>query len=454
MAKPFPLSILMRLEDRASGPLRRFTDRVGGPRVRGALGNFKGRLGAVGTALGAVAGGFALVGSAAAAGVGVLSRVALGYANTGDEIGKTADRLGLGVEALQELRFVADRSGVAAATFDMAYQRFARRIGEAAAGTGEARTAIDALGISLFDQNGQLRDSEDLFGEVADKLSTLENASVRNALAMKFFDSEGVALVQMMKDGSAGIADLREEARGLGLVMGEDLVRQSENVVDRWTNLTGRAKGLGFALAGPLLDMAERLFPALERAIASVQPLFERFASHAEGALPRIAGYVGEFADRVWKAVEPARELGGNLVKLFDTLESKYGVAKKFWDLFAWGAEKALWPVMQLLDGINWALEAAGLLDTPPAETGRAISEAEIRQEQLERQSPENREALADERQRQLAALERLGLPAAPSSQGVGRVRLELAPGLRGSVTQSDGLELSLDTGAMMPAGG
>jgi len=410
----------------------------------------KTRLGAVGGALGAVAGGLAVAGSAAVAGTGLLARMGLGYANTGDEIAKTAERLGLGVEALQEYRYAADSAGIASATFDMAYQRFARRIGEAAAGTGEALTAVDALGISLFDQNGQLRDSEELFAEVADKLSTLENASVRNALAMKFFDSEGVALVQMMKDGSAGIADMRAEARELNLVLSEDKIRQSEDVVGSWTRLAGRIKGVGNAMVGPLLDLTDRLFPALERAVEKVHPMLQAFFDHTEDSMPKIAGYVGEFAARVWDAVEPARELGGNLVELFNKLESKYGVAEKFWKMFALGAEIALWPVMQLLEGINWALEAAGLIDADP----RTVSALELQQEQAERSSPENAGRLEAERQQQLRLLESLGLPAAPSAAASGRLRVELAPGLQGSVREANGLELSLDNGAMMPAGG
>jgi hypothetical protein len=41
-----------------------------------------------------------------------------------DAIGKTADKMGVGVEVLQELRFAAKASGVEQQTLDMALQRF------------------------------------------------------------------------------------------------------------------------------------------------------------------------------------------------------------------------------------------------------------------------------------------------------------------------------------------
>ena len=69
-----------------------------------------------------------------------------------DAIGKTADKIGVGVEALQELRFAAKASGVEQQALDMALQRFTRRAAEAAQGTGEAKHALAQLGIVLRDQ--------------------------------------------------------------------------------------------------------------------------------------------------------------------------------------------------------------------------------------------------------------------------------------------------------------
>jgi hypothetical protein len=85
-----------------------------------------------------------------------------------DASGETADTIGVGVEALQELRFAAKASGVEQQTLDMALQRFVRRVAEAANGTGEAKDALAKMGIALRDQSGNLRRSEDLLGDIAD----------------------------------------------------------------------------------------------------------------------------------------------------------------------------------------------------------------------------------------------------------------------------------------------
>ena len=169
--------------------------------------------------------GGALIGVATVGGLGALIDRSISAA---DAIGKTADKIGVGVEALQELRFAAKASGVEQQTLDMALQRFTRRAAEAAQGTGEAKDALAQMGITLRDQDGHLRRSEDLLADVADAFARIEDPAERVRLAFKLFDSEGVALVNLLRDGSGALDQMRERARDLGIVLDEHLVRDAE----------------------------------------------------------------------------------------------------------------------------------------------------------------------------------------------------------------------------------
>jgi methyl-accepting chemotaxis protein len=135
----------------------------------------------------------ALTLAAGATGIGLLVQRQIGLA---DNIAKTADKLGVGIEALQEYRFAADQAGIAQTTFDMAIQRFGRRAGEASKGVGEAKDALKELGIQLTDTNGKTRKIEDMLLDVADAMTKVENPTDRLRLAFKLFDSEGVAMVR------------------------------------------------------------------------------------------------------------------------------------------------------------------------------------------------------------------------------------------------------------------
>ena len=110
----------------------------------------------------------------------------------------------------------------------MALQRFTRRAAEAAQGTGEAKDALAQMGIALRDQSGNLRSSEDLLGDVADAFARIEDPAERVRLAFKLFDSEGVALVNLLRGGSGALEEMRERARDLGIVLDEHLVRDAE----------------------------------------------------------------------------------------------------------------------------------------------------------------------------------------------------------------------------------
>jgi lambda family phage tail tape measure protein len=160
--------------------------------------------------------------------IGGLAALVNNSISAADAIGKTADTIGVGVEALQELRFAAIASGIEQQTLDMALQRFTRRTAEAAQGTGEAKDALAQMGIALRDQDGHLRRSEDLLADVADAFAKIEDPAERVRLAFKLFDSEGVALVNLLSDGSGALDQMRERARDLGIVLDEHLVRNAE----------------------------------------------------------------------------------------------------------------------------------------------------------------------------------------------------------------------------------
>jgi hypothetical protein len=169
--------------------------------------------------------GGALIGVTTVGGLAALVDRSISAANA---IGKTADTIGVGVEALQELRFAAKASGVEQQTLDMALQRFTRRAAEAAQGTGEAKDALAQMGIALRDQSGNLRSSEDLLSDVADAFGRIEDPAERVRLAFKLFDSGGVALVNLLRGGSDALEEMRERARDLGIVLDEHLVRDAE----------------------------------------------------------------------------------------------------------------------------------------------------------------------------------------------------------------------------------
>ena len=90
------------------------------------------------------------IGAAATAAAGAVALFTKSNVNALDTLGKTASKLGVNVEFLQQMRFAAEQTGIETRTLDMGLQRFIRRVAEAAKGTGEAKAALQQLGIDVY----------------------------------------------------------------------------------------------------------------------------------------------------------------------------------------------------------------------------------------------------------------------------------------------------------------
>lgn len=190
--------------------------------------------------LGVVSNAFAGMSLAATASLLAIANQSI---NAADQLAKLRDRLGVSVESLSELKFAAEQSGVSFNTLALGMQRLQRRVAEAAQGTGEAQAALRELGISAtslvqLPLEQQLR-------VVADRLQLVGTDADRTRLAFKLFDSEGVALLQTLKDGSKGLDDYAKKARTLGAVINDETADKAAEARDRLNEMKTAFQALG-----------------------------------------------------------------------------------------------------------------------------------------------------------------------------------------------------------------
>lgn len=174
-----------------------------------------------------------------------------------DEIGKKADQIGLTTDALQELRSIAESAGVAQSKLDSSMERFSKRLGEAQMGMGAAKSALEELNLSASDLTSMPLD--DALTIVAEKMSQIESPTRQAALAAGLFGREGVAMINMMRDGAEGMNAMRQQARDLGIVIDEDLIRNAE---EAQTQLDLMSRVISANLSSALIEMAPLLVSA------------------------------------------------------------------------------------------------------------------------------------------------------------------------------------------------
>lgn len=184
-----------------------------------------------------------------------------------DQIGDTAERLGVGVAALQELRFAGEDVGVSMEGVDAALARMVRGMSEAKKGQGEAKDAFKEMGVSLVDAHGNLRDFDDVLTQVADGMGNAKTDADRMRLGFAIFGREGSKFAATMKNGSAGIEEMRQKARDLGGVLSVEQVDAADKA-DKAIN------GFNLALRGFKHTIASEFIPKLTEALEKLSRWF------------------------------------------------------------------------------------------------------------------------------------------------------------------------------------
>lgn len=183
----------------------------------------------------------------AAAGVSALAYFIKKQMDALDVLGKTADKLGVTTEALAGLHYAAELSGLTIEQFNMAAQRMTRRVAEAAGGMGEAKQAIKTLGINA--KSLVKLPLEQKLYVIADALKGVQNPAERIRLAFKLFDSEGVNMIHVLKQGSAGMREMIREAKDMGLAFSRLDIETVTIAKDALTKIKFALKGIGYTLA-------------------------------------------------------------------------------------------------------------------------------------------------------------------------------------------------------------
>lgn len=325
------LSVLLRAVDRVSAPVRRVQTRLGAFRRQAeAIGRRVGferltssltRAGAAGKELynttGRIVRRLTLIGTI---GVGALMAATVATASMGSQTANTADMLGIHVERLQELRYAAERAGMSQQNFDLALRRMLRRTSEAAQGGGAAKAALEELGLSA--EALTMKRPEQQMAIVADALNRVEGDADRLRLAFNLFDSDGAAMVNVLRGGSEALEHTMRRARQFGHVMSESAVRQAERFDSQMLDLRKSMLGVRVTLGTALMPLFSQWAVQLTELITRHQPQIQAWARNFAAGLPgRLAQLRDEFNALV-ERLQPVIQFGSDVVERFGAVNT------------------------------------------------------------------------------------------------------------------------------------
>ena len=170
-----------------------------------------------------------------------------------DQAGKMAQKTGLTTQAYTEYAYAAMLADVPTETMAKGLARLSKNMVAAADGSGDAFDAFHTMGISVKDGAGQLKSADTVISELAEKFGGYEDGAAKVALAMALFGRGGAEMIPLLNRGAGELANMREEARKMGLTFGEEVARNAEEVNDNFKRLHSRTEALKTLLVTGML---------------------------------------------------------------------------------------------------------------------------------------------------------------------------------------------------------
>lgn len=238
--------------------------------------------------------------AAAGAGAAALYGVATKSAETADHIDKMSQKIGISRTAYQELDFILSQNGMSVDQLQGGMKKLVNTMQSARDGNSSASATFEALGISVTDSSGALRNQEDVFYEVISVLQGMENETERNALANDIFGKSASEMAPLLNAGAGSMEELRQKAHDLGLVL-------SDETVDAGVAFTDTQDQVKRALASVTTQLG-----------AEVMPIINDFLQWVLSHMPEIQAVIKVAFDAIHVVVQAVGKVISWLAGVFE----------------------------------------------------------------------------------------------------------------------------------------
>lgn len=204
--------------------------------------------------------------------VGVVAGLVTGFGKLTIETAQAADEIltmssvtGLATDTIQEMNYAAELLDVSADTITGSMGKMIRSMDDARSGSKDAAEAFRQLHLRVTDNNGQLKNSEQMFYEVIDALGRVKNETERDAIAMQIFGRSARELNPLIEKGSGALKELAEQAHEMGYVMSGDTLEAFGKLDDAMQMWDNQVQTLKNSLAMVLLPVLTSFFELLNK---------------------------------------------------------------------------------------------------------------------------------------------------------------------------------------------
>lgn len=271
------------------------------------------------------AAGKSVAGLGAALGVGIgvaaITNVARSAFDMASALEESAQKVGVSVEALQELRFAAQQTGVSEDQLSAALNRLNKSMGELQLGKKGAVDAFAQIGLAADDLKGKA--PEEALRIIADALNKLPDVQQRVAVGSQIMGRGFSQLLPLINGGSAALDSYSEAARKNGIITTEE-ARQLDEMADSWERSKAKiAVATAKVIAGfaSLEKAVFQWFEFRDRVLAAAGELASGAVNYVNKMVSGISAAITGRLNAIWDSVSKKIDyIGGKFKWLYDVV--------------------------------------------------------------------------------------------------------------------------------------
>lgn len=156
----------------------------------------------------------------------------LNVVSLADDLNTLARQTGLSTDTLQEFQYASAFIDVEVSTMTGSLTKLTKNMYSASTGSKSASDAFSKLGVNIYNADGSLRDSYDVFLDTIDALGQINDEATRDGLAMSIFGKSAQQLNPLILAGSGALKEYARQAREAGYVLDSETLGAMNAVND------------------------------------------------------------------------------------------------------------------------------------------------------------------------------------------------------------------------------
>jgi hypothetical protein len=237
----------------------------------------------------------------AAVATGRFSNELRGLGSAAESTEQLAERFGATTQEMERLKLAAEFSGVSLTQLSRAQQSFFSNLGKVKIGqldsqpVREAKIAFDKLGLSIEDLKS--KDPREVFAQVADKLTDVQDPAERTAIAMDLLGQRGAMILPALKE----FGDLAKDFDRLGGALNKIDFERFSSLEQSFDRADAASKSLGRSLLIPFTE---------------VQKAFNNFSADVSGGLSKALAPMASMIADITKPIAVVIEAFGRMLNV------------------------------------------------------------------------------------------------------------------------------------------